>query len=136
MNDVYMYSIFFKCSCFVLLYLSVSINRYLQGGADSGFRRVEPDQYLPRLLHFHGDRHNVRVVEVTCRTFILILKQSTTYFMADRCQFLPNLLVTKYKLGINRPSTVILKSLVNKHNKTGNKCYIQDKTDTRENTSV
>ncbi|KAK7496122.1 hypothetical protein BaRGS_00012532, partial [Batillaria attramentaria] len=36
----------------------------LEGGADSGFRTVKPEEYIPRLLHFHGDRHGVQVKEV------------------------------------------------------------------------
>lgn len=36
----------------------------LEGGADSGFRTVKPEEYKPRLLHFHGDRHGVKVTEV------------------------------------------------------------------------
>ncbi|XP_076468658.1 gelsolin-like protein 2 isoform X2 [Babylonia areolata] len=36
----------------------------LEGGTDSGFRTVEPEKYTPRLLHFHGDRHGVKVKEV------------------------------------------------------------------------
>uniref|UniRef100_A0A0B7AL98 Actin-modulator n=2 Tax=Arion vulgaris TaxID=1028688 RepID=A0A0B7AL98_9EUPU len=36
----------------------------LRGGADSGFRQVKPTEYEPRLLHFHGDRHGVKVKEV------------------------------------------------------------------------
>lgn len=36
----------------------------LNGGADSGFRTVKPEEYRPRLLHFHGDRHGVKVQEV------------------------------------------------------------------------
>lgn len=36
----------------------------LEGGADSGFRTVKPEEYKPRLLHFHGDRYGVKVMEV------------------------------------------------------------------------
>ncbi|KAL8589376.1 hypothetical protein ACOMHN_021528 [Nucella lapillus] len=36
----------------------------LEGGADSGFRSVEPEKYVPRLLHFHGDRYGVKVKEI------------------------------------------------------------------------
>ena len=44
---------------------------YLFGGADSGFRQVTPEQYLPRLLNIHGDRHRVTVMEVIlCHTII------------------------------------------------------------------
>ena len=35
----------------------------LEGGADSGFKHVKPTEYKPRLLHFHGDKHGVRVEE-------------------------------------------------------------------------
>ncbi|XP_048740175.2 gelsolin-like protein 1 [Ostrea edulis] len=37
---------------------------YLHGGADSGFREVKPEEYTPRLFHFHGDKHGVKVKEV------------------------------------------------------------------------
>lgn len=39
-------------------------NRYMHGGAESGFRRVKPEQYKPRLFHFHGDKRGVMVKEV------------------------------------------------------------------------
>ncbi|XP_060587201.1 gelsolin-like protein 2 isoform X1 [Ruditapes philippinarum] len=43
----------------------------LKGGADSGFRHVQPDEYTPRLLHFHGDRKGVVVKEVPrCKTLL------------------------------------------------------------------
>ncbi|CAG2216135.1 GSN [Mytilus edulis] len=38
---------------------------YLHGGADSGFRHVKPEEYQPRLFHFHGDKYGVEVKEVT-----------------------------------------------------------------------
>ena len=38
--------------------------RILRGGAESGFRRVEPTKYEPRLLHFHGDKNQIEVKEV------------------------------------------------------------------------
>ncbi|KAJ8302179.1 hypothetical protein KUTeg_021166 [Tegillarca granosa] len=38
--------------------------KYLHGGADSGFRRVTPEKYEPRLLHFHGDKYGVKMTEV------------------------------------------------------------------------
>ena len=37
-----------------------SFNRYLAGGVESGFRKVEKDKYEPRLLHVKG-RRNIRV---------------------------------------------------------------------------
>ena len=37
----------------------------MTGGADTGFRHVEPKKYVPRLLHFHGDRKRVTVKEVS-----------------------------------------------------------------------
>ncbi|GFO15631.1 gelsolin [Plakobranchus ocellatus] len=39
----------------------------LKGGADSGFRRVKPEEYKPRLLHVKGDRKSVTVTEVTMK---------------------------------------------------------------------
>ena len=36
------------------------ITRYLSGGVESGFRKVEKDKYEPRLLHVKG-RRNIRV---------------------------------------------------------------------------
>ena len=36
----------------------------MKGGADSGFRKVKPEDYTPRLLHFHGGRKGVTVTEV------------------------------------------------------------------------
>ncbi|XP_048740738.1 gelsolin-like protein 2 [Ostrea edulis] len=37
---------------------------YLHGGAESGFRQVKPEQYIPRLFHFHGDKRGVTVKEI------------------------------------------------------------------------
>ncbi|XP_060552733.1 gelsolin-like protein 2 [Ruditapes philippinarum] len=37
----------------------------MKGGADTGFRKVKPEEYTPRLLHFSGTRKNVEVREVT-----------------------------------------------------------------------
>ncbi len=37
--------------------------RILSGGVDSGFNRVKPNEYKPRLLHIKG-RRNIRVTEV------------------------------------------------------------------------
>ena len=40
----------------------------MKGGADSGFRKVKAETYVPRLLHFHGDRKGVVVKEINrCR---------------------------------------------------------------------
>ncbi|XP_060590433.1 gelsolin-like protein 1, partial [Ruditapes philippinarum] len=36
----------------------------LRGGAESGFKKVEPTKYEPRLLHFHGNRKHIEVTEV------------------------------------------------------------------------
>jgi gelsolin len=36
----------------------------MKGGADTGFRHVEPEQYKPRLLHFCGDKKHVLVKEI------------------------------------------------------------------------
>jgi len=37
----------------------------LEGGMESGFRNVKPEEYKPRLLHVKG-KQNVRVTEVNC----------------------------------------------------------------------
>jgi len=39
----------------------------MEGGCDSGFRKVKPKEYKPRLLHFSGGRKLVEVREVPCR---------------------------------------------------------------------
>jgi len=36
----------------------------MNGGADTGFRRVVPEEYGKRLLHFHGDKKKVTIKEV------------------------------------------------------------------------
>jgi len=36
----------------------------MKGGAESGFHRVEPEQFKPRLLHFFGTRKHIEVIEV------------------------------------------------------------------------
>lgn len=38
----------------------------MEGGADSGFRHVKPEEYKPRLLHFSGLKKNIEVAEVPC----------------------------------------------------------------------
>ena len=40
--------------------------------ADSGFRRVKPENYTPRLLHFHGDKVLYMLVSVCLSDNILI----------------------------------------------------------------
>lgn len=39
--------------------------RTMEGGAKSGFRHVEPEQYQPRLLRFNGQRRTVTIREVS-----------------------------------------------------------------------
>ena len=39
--------------------------RYLEGGIDTGFKKVDRDAFDPRLLHIKG-RRNIRVQEVNC----------------------------------------------------------------------
>nr|CAF21863.1 gelsolin [Suberites ficus] len=36
----------------------------LNGGADTGFKHVKPQEYVPRLLHFHGERKKITIKEV------------------------------------------------------------------------
>ncbi|ESO95278.1 hypothetical protein LOTGIDRAFT_214936 [Lottia gigantea] len=37
----------------------------LEGGAETGFRHVKPEEYKSRLFHFHGDRKGVDVKEIS-----------------------------------------------------------------------
>ncbi len=46
--------------CGVRLHLLHVHSRYLAGGVESGFKKVEKDKYEPRLLHVKG-RRNIRV---------------------------------------------------------------------------
>jgi len=39
--------------------------KILKGGVDSGFNKVKPADYKPRLMHFKGNKENCRVTEVT-----------------------------------------------------------------------
>lgn len=42
---------------------------YMEGGAETGFRHVTPEEYRPRLLHFRKEGRNVTLKEVPrCRT--------------------------------------------------------------------
>eukprot|EP00397_Hematodinium_sp_SG-2012_P006950 GEMP01006988.1.p1 GENE.GEMP01006988.1~~GEMP01006988.1.p1 ORF type:complete len:787 (+),score=229.90 GEMP01006988.1:40-2400(+) len=50
---------------FVALWKNHGGLRYLEGGVDSAFRHVVPEEYKPRLLHIKGKR-SVRVREVVC----------------------------------------------------------------------
>jgi len=58
----------------------------MEGGADSGFRHVKPEEYTPRLLHFSGLRRNIEVKEVPCCRSrlnsgdVFILDQGTTLY--------------------------------------------------------
>ena len=42
----------------------IRLFRYIKGGADSGFRRVEPEQYTPRLFHFKKADGKISMTEV------------------------------------------------------------------------
>ena len=42
--------------CRILVFLFIS--------AETGFRHVKPEEYTPRLLHFHGVKKNITVKEV------------------------------------------------------------------------
>jgi len=47
----------------ITLVLPHPLSRYLAGGVETGFRKVEKDKYEPRLLHVKG-RRNIRVQQV------------------------------------------------------------------------
>lgn len=44
---------------------SIRCRRVMEGGADTGFRHVEPEKYPPRLLHFKQEGRKVKVTEVS-----------------------------------------------------------------------
>ena len=47
----------------------------MEGGAKTGFRHVEPEEYVPRLLKFNGKGRHVTVSEVS-----LSIKHSTCIY--------------------------------------------------------
>ncbi|ESN97697.1 hypothetical protein HELRODRAFT_85143, partial [Helobdella robusta] len=51
----------FESELFLSYFPSITI---MEGGADSGFRKVGPTEYKPRLLHFSGFKQHVTVREV------------------------------------------------------------------------
>jgi len=52
----------------------------MEGGAESGFNHVQPDKYVPRLMHFHGTGKNVIVTQVpACKSRL----DSGDVFMLD-----------------------------------------------------
>ena len=55
--------------------------RILEGGAESGFRHVRPEEYRPRLLHFHGDKRGVQVKEIRRNRSLL---DNTDVYILDR----------------------------------------------------
>jgi len=40
--------------------------KILSGGVDSGFNKVKPEEYKPRLMHVKGSKKHVKVSEVAC----------------------------------------------------------------------
>jgi len=42
--------------------------KLLSGGVESGFNKVKPEEYKPRLMHVKGSKKNVRVSEVECKS--------------------------------------------------------------------
>jgi len=36
----------------------------MKGGADTGFRRVKPTEYQPRLFQVVGERKNIEVIQI------------------------------------------------------------------------
>jgi len=42
--------------------------KLLSGGVESGFNKVKPEEYKPRLMHVKGSKKNVRVSEVACNS--------------------------------------------------------------------
>ena len=55
------------------IYMSYVFCRLMSGGADSGFNKVKPEEYTPRLFHFSGTGKNVVVTQVNQHNNINIL---------------------------------------------------------------
>jgi gelsolin len=51
----------YESDLFQSYFPSISI---MEGGAESGFRHVKPEEYRPRLLHFSGQKQHINVKEV------------------------------------------------------------------------
>lgn len=47
-----------------MMHYKLSIVSYLKGGAQSGFRHVEPEQYEARLLQFKKEGSKVQMTEL------------------------------------------------------------------------
>jgi len=45
-------------------------HRILEGGAETGFRHVEPEKYHSRLFHFRSSGKNVVVTQVWMQAFV------------------------------------------------------------------
>ena len=48
------------------------IDRIMEGGADTGFRHVEPEKYEPRLLRYKREGRKVKVTEVKTTSSVII----------------------------------------------------------------
>jgi len=56
----------FESNEFLSLWAKKGGMKILEGGVDSGFNHVKPEEYKPRLLHVKGNKHNVRAKQVDC----------------------------------------------------------------------
>ncbi len=61
--------------------------RKFEGGADTGFRRVDPREYQPRLLHLHGSRRRVDVREVCISDTIIHSFDILILLLTRTCQY-------------------------------------------------
>jgi len=57
-------SALYFCTILYSVWCDVRSVRLMEGGADSGFRHVEPEKYQSRLFHFCGTGKNVVMSQV------------------------------------------------------------------------
>ena len=61
---IYSNSLYIYCSTIHTFFSLLMDIRYLEGGIESGFKKVDRDAYVKKLLHVKGKR-NVRVQQVS-----------------------------------------------------------------------
>ena len=68
------------CMCVGMCMCTLLITPVFLFRAETGFRHVKPEEYTPRLLHFHGVKKNITVKEVPLNKHCL---DSSDVFILD-----------------------------------------------------
>ncbi len=74
MNTLVLYQSAVIHPLLLVIILFVNFFSLLEGGADSGFRHVAPEEYEPRLFHFSGTRKSIVVKQVRGQRVLSINK--------------------------------------------------------------